>query len=80
MQNADNIAALFNEINPFFQEDEVRQFMYGHIDRIKRILSNRLASNYAAEMDAFDEAREQVIMMSDYFTNGIIEQFPNQFL
>ena len=53
--------------------------MNEHLELVKQLVSNRFAANYQREADTFDKARDQIIMMADYFSNGIIEQYPKRF-
>jgi hypothetical protein len=77
--NADEIAFLLSELNPYYAEDSIRNLLYQHINMIRNIIATRFARNYTAEADAFDKARDQGVVIADYLTNGVIEQFPNRF-
>lgn len=78
-QNASNIAEALSGANPYYIEAEVRRLMNEHLELVKQLVSNRFAANYQREADTFDAARNQIIMMADYFSNGIIEQYPKRF-
>jgi murein DD-endopeptidase MepM/ murein hydrolase activator NlpD len=77
--NGDEIAFLLSSLNPYYAEDSIRNMLYQHINMIRNIIANRFARNYTAEAEAFDKARDQSVVIADYLTNGIIEQFPNRF-
>ena len=78
--NADQMADMFSSINPFFDLEEVRRMLYNHLDLTTEEVMMRLAGNYAADIDAFDRVEQEAIMMADYFSTGIIQQFPGRFL
>jgi len=77
--NADQMADMFSSINPYFDLEEVRQMLYNHLDLTTQEIMMRLDGNYAADIDAFDQAEQGALLMADYFSAGIIQQFPNRF-
>jgi hypothetical protein len=78
--NADQMADAFSSINPFFDREEVRNMLYNHLDLTTEEVAMRLAGNYAADIDAFDRVEQEALMMADYFSTGIIQQFPGRFM
>src|SRR5690606_32547281 len=78
-RTASNIADALSGSNPYYIEADVRRLMNEHLQLVKQLVSNRFAPNYQIQADIFDKARDQIIMMADYFSNGIIEQYPNRF-
>jgi LysM repeat protein len=79
-KNANDMAAAFASINPYYNEAQLREMLYNHLNLVKKEVSDRLARNYAADVADFDNIEHQALMMADYFTNGIINQFPNKFV
>ena len=77
--NADEMAEAFSEINPEYVKEEVRQMLYEHLRLTTDEVAMRLAGNYPADIDAFDKVEEEAMMMADYFTWGIIGQYPEKF-
>ena len=78
--NADQMADMFSSINPYFDLEEVRNMLYNHLDLTTEAVAMRLAGNYAADIDAFDRAEQGAIIMADYFSTGILQQFPERFM
>ena len=69
-KNPDEIARFFASINPLFQEAEVRKMMQEFL-RWTMVDTNNIA--------AFDQIQTMVQGMADYFSRGIVEQFPQAF-
>lgn len=78
--NADQMADAFSSINPNYNREDVRKMLYEHLDLTKKEVSMRLAKDYNADIDAFDEVEQAVLNMADYFSDGIINQFPQKFV
>lgn len=78
-KNADDIADEFSRINPYYNRQKVQQMLYQHLDLTTQEVKARLKGDYVADIDAFDKVEKEALMMARYFTNGIIEQFPNMF-
>lgn len=79
-QNAAMIAQLFAAINPYYSEEEVREMMNRHLELTAKEVMARLAGKYAEDIQAFGQVEEEVLEMADYFTSGLLNQFPEQFL
>jgi hypothetical protein len=78
--NADRMSDAFNSINPFYNREEVRTMLYNHLDLTTQEVLMRLAGNYPADIAAFDRVEQEALMMADYFSSGIIQQFPEKFM
>lgn len=78
-RNADEMADAFSRINPFYPREEVRQMLYEHLRLTTEEVSARLRKDYAADIRAYDMVQREVLMMSEFFVNGIVKQFPNLF-
>lgn len=78
-ENADQMARAFSSINPQYKEDEVREMLYHHLTSTQNEVGARLAGNYNADIQAFDEVEESILEMADYFTSGLVKQFPQNF-
>lgn len=78
-RNADEMADAFSSINPFYPREQVRQMLYEHLRLTTEEVSARLRKDYAADIRAYDMVQREVLMMSEFFVNGIVKQFPNLF-
>jgi len=78
-QNADKMAEAFSGINPYFNYSELRKMLYRHLDLTTQEVAMRLAGNFAADIKAFDEVEREALSMADYFSMGIMRQFPQKF-
>lgn len=77
--NADQMAEAFGSINPYYDTEELRKMLYSHLQLTSQEVSYRLAGNYAADIEAFDEVEKEALDMADAFSSGIMKQFPQKF-
>lgn len=78
--NADEIAAFLNAANPeFWPLEEMEQMMREHLDLTLAEASARLGGDLEADIAAFDAVHLQILEMADMLSEGIINQFPQQF-
>lgn len=77
--NADKMADAFAGINPYYGREEVRQMFYTHLGLTKQEVAARLGGNYPADIKAFDNVEQEALSMADYFSSGIMQQFPQNF-
>lgn len=78
-KNADEMSEAFSRINPYYNKEELRKMFYRHLDLTKEELAKRLAGDHFTEIKVFDNAEQEILGMADYFANGIINQFPQEF-
>jgi len=78
--NADKMAAAFAGINPYYNREDLRHMLYKHLALTTQEVTLRLAGNYKADIEAFDKVEKEAIEMADYFSSGIMKQFPDRFL
>lgn len=78
-KNADKMAEFFSRINPFYGKEEVRQMFYEHLKLTTNEVNARLKGNYVEDINAYDLVQREILKMSKFFVNGIINQFPNLF-
>jgi len=74
--NADQMAEAFSSMNPYYNRDEVRMMLYKHLELTTDEVKNRLAGDYPADIESFDKVEAEVLEMADYFSQGLIIQFP----
>lgn len=77
--NAIEIAKYLHEINPKINKIIIRDMFFDHLDFTERELLARLRRDYVLDIIMFDMVNEQVIMMSDTISEGIIRQFQVRF-
>ncbi|MCL2676205.1 MAG: hypothetical protein FWE84_06495 [Firmicutes bacterium] len=73
------MAEAFAGINPYFNRTELRTMLYRHLDLTTQEVAMRLAGNFAADIKAFDTVEQEALSMADYFSFGIMRQFPQKF-
>ena len=77
--NADKMAHAFSAINPYYRYDELRNMLHRHLELTTQEVAMRLAGNYSADIQAFEQVEREALLMADYFTTGIMQQFPHKF-
>jgi hypothetical protein len=78
--NGDDIAAFLNTANPeHFGLAEMESMMKMHLDLTLEEAVARLEGDYAADVAAYDEVFEHIMMMADMLAEGIANQFPEKF-
>jgi len=77
--NANQMANAFSRINPHYRWRELQRMLYHHLDLTTQEVTMRLAGNYPADIKTFNMVEQQALEMADYFTSGLIRQFPQKF-
>ena len=78
--NADEIAALWNQINPrSWPLDEMQDHMHTHLALTLDEAVLRLGGNFAGDIAKYDEVHAAILDMADMLSSGIIRQFPGKF-
>ena len=78
-KNADDMAEAFSNINNFYPKETIRNMLYEHLKLTTNEVSARLKKDYVADIKAYDAVQTEILKMSKFFVNGIINQFPNLF-
>jgi len=78
-QNAGRMADAFSGINPYFRRGELYDMLSTHLDLTTREVAARLSGDYKGDVAAFDSVEEEALSMADYFSVGIMRQFPQRF-
>jgi hypothetical protein len=78
-ENADEIAAFENSINPNWNKTALMTMWHDHLKLTKGEAVARLTKNYTADIQAFDQIEALANMMADSMADGIVKQFPNKF-
>jgi len=77
--NADKMAEAFSNISPYYSYEELQKMLYTHLDLTTQEVVARVSGNYPADINAFDQVEQEAMSMADYFTSGMIRQFPQKF-
>ena len=74
-----SIAEAFNSINPYYPKEEIQSMLYEHLRLTTIEVNARLKGDYVADINAYDMVQNEILKISSFFVNGIIEQFPDLF-
>ena len=78
--NAHDIAVQMNKMNPqFWPLAETEQMWDVHLDATLDEATANLSGQYTAEVAAYDKVHDLALEMADFFSNGVMLQFPNRF-
>ncbi len=78
-KNADEMAIAFSSINPFYPRQQLRQMLYKHLSLTTDEINARLKKDFSADIKAYDMVQKEILDMANFFSNGIVRQFPNLF-
>ena len=77
--NADEISNFLNKANPNWKLDDMKKMMNDHLTLTTNEAVARLKKDYTADVKAYDKVHDEILMMADMLTDGIIKQFPGKF-
>src|SRR5262249_15624080 len=77
--NARDIATFLAEANPKWSKSTLEEMLQKHLDLTTAEVVSRLQKNWTADIRAWDEGHEHMMMFSDALTEGIVAQFPAKF-
>ncbi len=77
--NADEISAFLSSANPNWKLNDLKAMMNDHLKLTTDEAVARIKKNYDADIAAYDKVHEEILMMADALSNGIIAQFPDKF-
>ena len=77
--HAAQTAQYLASLNPYYHETTLRNMIYDLQDLAKKDLSSRLAGDYKANVEDFNQLTAQARRIADYMAKGLVRQFPNQF-
>ncbi|MFK0259637.1 hypothetical protein [Streptomyces sp. NPDC090445] len=78
--NGQEIADFLSAANPkHWPQDQIRALMREHLDTTLKEASNRLQGDFAADIAAYDEVHDHILVMSDFLSCGVIGRFPKKF-
>jgi len=77
--NADEISDFLSKANPNWKLADMKKMMHDHLTLTTDEAVARLKKDYAADVKAYDKVHDEILMMADMLTDGIIKQFPGKF-
>jgi len=77
--NADEISAFLARANPNWKLDDMKKMMHDHLNLTTEEAVARLKKDYDADVKAYDKVYNEILMMADMLTDGIIKQYPDKF-
>jgi hypothetical protein len=78
--NANDLAVQMNKMNPeFWPLAETQQMWKEHLDATLAEALDHFNGKFAAEVADYDRVHDLALEMADFMSNGIMQQFPNQF-
>jgi len=78
--NANDIAAFLSGANPLnWPLETMKQLMKTHLDLTLKEATAYLDGNYSLSVSAYEEVHQEILMMADFLSTGIILQFPMKF-
>jgi len=77
--NADEISGFLSKANPNWKLNDMKKMMNDHLTLTTEEAVARLKKDYVADIKAYDKVHEEILMMADMLTDGIIKQFPGKF-
>lgn len=73
--NADVIAEFLASINPYWSFKQWQMMLYDHLKETDNEAVQRLNKQYAMDINTYDKIEDMALMMADYMSRGILEQF-----
>lgn len=78
--NADEISGALNSINPNWPKDAMMDMMHDHLKMTKAEAVARLKQDWDLDVKTYDMVHDQILIMADELTEGIVKQFPDKFM
>lgn len=70
--NANQIATLLGEQNPFFAGRDTRNMLLNHLDLTREEIEQQINGAYAQSIDTFRDIVDQAVKMADFFSQGLL--------
>ena len=71
-RNANQMATLFANHNPYFESRETRNMLLNHLDLIREEIEHQVNGEYEQSIDVFRDVEQQALAMADYFARGLL--------
>lgn len=78
-ENADALARLLADNNPFWDYNTWQEMLYQHLELVKNEATFFLNHQFEEGVALFDDMQQQAMAMSDLMLEGIMRQFPEDF-
>lgn len=78
-ENGKEIAAFLSGANPNWPRQDLESMLQVHLDLTTAEVVGRLGKDWEADIKAYDEGHEHMLMFADALTEGITKQFPEKF-
>ncbi|HTL12400.1 MAG TPA: hypothetical protein VL588_07920 [Bdellovibrionota bacterium] len=69
--NAEEIADLLSSLNPRWKRPMILSTLYRHLDHMAAQIAARMAQNWAADIDAYDQDHDEMLAFADLLATGI---------
>jgi hypothetical protein len=77
--NGDQIATFLSGANPaHWPVNDLKKMLRDHLDLTTQEATAYIRKDWKGSIEAYDKAREQVLMMADALSSGIMKQFPQK--
>lgn len=70
--NANQMATLLGNANPFFAGRETRNMLLNHLDLTREEVEQQLNGEYQKSIDTFRDIEQQAWEMADFFSRGLL--------
>lgn len=70
--NANQIATLLSNQNPYFESREIRNLLLNHLDMTREEIEYQINEDYGRSIDTFRDILNQVLEMADFFATGLL--------
>ncbi|HCT75851.1 MAG TPA: glycosyltransferase [Micromonosporaceae bacterium] len=79
-QNFVDLATLLSTANPsYFPYDQTLELLNQHLSLLTTAVTSFIGGGYAQSVVDNDAYYQEILMMADFFTDGIIKHFPDKF-
>ncbi len=78
-QNADEIAAFLNSVNPFLPEAAVQDMFYKHLELTKQEAVFMINKEFEKDIAVYDAIEKQAREMADAISDAMVQHYPHVF-
>lgn len=79
IKNADEISEFLCNANKNWDLSEMKDMMHDHLNLTTDEAVARIKKDYKADVAAYDKVHDEILMMADMLSDGIIKQYPDKF-